>query len=35
MTAANDLKAAFDIHNEAYRQGFIAGAKAMQSAAID
>lgn len=33
MSAADDMKAAFDIHNEAYRQGFLAGARAMQEAA--
>lgn len=33
MTAADDLKAAFDIKHEAYRQGFLDGAKAMQKAA--
>lgn len=33
MTAADDMKAAFDIHHEAYRQGFLDGARAMQEAA--
>lgn len=34
MTAADDMKAAFDIQHEAYRRGFLAGARAMQEAAI-
>ena len=33
MTAADDMKAAFDNHHEAYRQGLLAGARAMQEAA--
>ena len=33
MTAADDMKAAFDIHHEAYRQGFLDGAQAMQKEA--